>query len=79
MCHRYCGNTVGGARNVKPRDLRVKTEIRKIVSVGARKLPAGGTPLNVVRSSEISIWKAAGGAEKQMHFPRCLKNPFEEG
>ena len=79
MCHRYHGNTVGGARNVKPRDLKIKTEIRKIVSVGARKLPAGGAPLNVVRSSDVSIWKAAGGAEKQMHFPRCLKNPFEEG
>ena len=43
MCHRYHGNT--GAGNVKPRDLKIKTEIRKIVSVGARKLPAGGIPL----------------------------------
>ena len=77
MCHRYHGTI--GAVNVKPRDLKIKTEIRNIVSVWARKLPAGGAPLNVVRSSDVSIWKAAGGAEKQMHFPRCLKNPFEEG
>ena len=34
---------------------------------------------DVVRSSEISIWKAAGGVEEQMYSPRCLKNPFEKG
>ena len=76
MCHRYHGNI--GAGNVKPRDLKIKTEIRKIVSVWARSSQQGVFH-DVVQSSEISIWKAAGGAEKQMHFPRCLKNPFEEG
>ena len=49
-----------------------------IISVGARKLPAGGTLLNVDRSIDVSNWKTVGSAEKQMHFPRCLKNPFEE-
>ena len=34
---------------------------------------------DVVRSSEISIWKAAGGVEEQMYSPQCLKNPFEKG
>jgi hypothetical protein len=76
MCHRYHGNT--GAGNVKPRDLKIKTEIRKIVSVWARSSQQGVFH-DVVRSSEISIWKPAGSAEKQMHFPRCLKNPLEEG
>jgi hypothetical protein len=42
MCHRYHGNI--GAGNVKPRDLKIKTEIRKIVSVWARKLPVKGIP-----------------------------------
>jgi hypothetical protein len=46
MCHRYHGNTVGGARNVKPRDLKTKAEIRKIVTVGARKLPARATTMS---------------------------------
>ena len=32
-----------------------------------------------VRSSEVSIWKAAGGVEEQMYSPQCLKNPFEKG
>jgi len=78
MCHIDRENT--RARNVKPRDLRAKTEIRNlIISVGARKLPAGGTLLNVDRSIDVSNWKTVGSAEKQMHFPRCLKNPFEEG
>ena len=45
MCHRYHGNTGARNLNVKPRDLKIKTEIRKIVSVGSRKLPAGGIPL----------------------------------
>ena len=76
MCHRYHGNT--GAGNVKPRDLKIKTEIRKIVSVWARSSQQGVFH-DVVRSSEISIWEPAGSAEKQMHFPRCLKNPLEEG
>ena len=67
MCH--VDRETTGARTMKPRDLRAKTEIKKIISVGARKLPAGGAPLNVVRSSDVSIWKAAGSAEKQMHFP----------
>jgi len=34
---------------------------------------------DVVRSSEISIWKAAGGVEEQMYSPQCLKNLFEKG
>ncbi len=63
MCHIDRENT--GARNVKPRDLRAKTEIRKIISVGARKLPAGGTLLNVDRSSDVPIWKAVGSAESK--------------
>ena len=77
MCH--VDRETTGARNMKPRDLRAKTEIKKIISVGARKLPAGGALLNVDRSNDVPIWKAAGGAEKKMYFPRCLKNPLEEG
>ena len=77
MCH--IDRETTGARNMKPRDLRAKTEIRKIISGGARKLPAGGALLNVDRASDVPIFKAVGSAEKQMHFPRCLKNPFEEG
>ena len=77
MCH--IDRETTGARNMKPRDLRAKTEIKKIISVGARKLPAGGALLNVDRSIDVSNWKTVGSAEKQMHFPRCLKNPFEEG
>ena len=77
MCHRYHGNT--GAGNVKPRDLKIKNRNRKnSIGVG-EEATSRGYSTDVVRSSDVSIWKAAGSAEKQMHFPRCLKNPFEEG
>ncbi len=75
---RYRDRETTGERNMKPRDFRAKTEIKQIITVGARKLPAGGALLNVDRSSDVNIWKAVSSAEKQMHFPRCLKNPFEE-
>jgi hypothetical protein len=39
MCH--IDRETSGARKMKPRDLRAKTEIKKIISVGARKLPKG--------------------------------------
>ena len=61
---------------MKPRDLRAKT--KKKISVSARKLQAGGALLTVDPSSDVLIWKAVGSAGKQMHFPRCLKSPFEK-
>ena len=66
MCH--VDRETTGARNMKPRDLRAKTEIRKIISGGARKLPAGGALLNVDRSRDVLIWEAVGRAGKQMHY-----------
>ena len=41
-------------------------------------LPAGGALLTVNLSSDVLIWEAVGSAGKQMHFPRCLKSPFEK-
>ena len=76
MCH--IDRETSRARKMKPRDLRAKTELKKKISVGARTLPAGGTLLNVDRSSDVLIWEAIGSAGKQMHFPRCLKSPFEK-
>jgi hypothetical protein len=49
-----------------------------MVSVNERKLQEGGTLLTVDPSSDVLIWKAVGSAGEQMHFPRCLKSPFEK-
>jgi hypothetical protein len=74
MCH--LDRETSQAEMMKPRDLGAETE-KKLISVSEGKLYVGSTVLTENPSSDVPNWKAVGSAGKQMHFPRCLKSPFE--
>jgi hypothetical protein len=72
-CTRYCNNKTKSYR-------KQPTASTATLQQQNEELQKATNSIHSYRKAAAAdgIWKAVSSAEKQMHFPRCLKNPFEE-